>query len=437
MIFKMSQIIKIVKDVPLTNVVADIEHLFSEICERASLALEPNNFPALTITGTPSASTLDAATLGGNPPDYYDISLHSISDLSDVDTTGVSDGYILTWNGLDGKWKPSASISDIGDILNVEITNPSNKEILVYKSDTENWVNSTLANAGIVSGPESSTDGNAVVFNGTTGKVVKDAGFKPISGPTFSIDGELAVFNGITGKIIKGTGFKPKAPLNSPITVTVGSGGDFPTINSALAHVVSTYYPVYLSTAAVPRVTIRLLSGFVMSEQVLIDSLDLSWITITGVDAETVINRSALTRAFGQGYPAFAAINGGFLPIIGQLFNMDTSGTASDRHGILAYSNSRAIVLGGCGVKNAGTYGIFASNGSTINAGGADASGAGTYGIFAYHSSTINAGGADASGAGSIGIFASNGSIINANGATGTLNLAKNTLTGNGIIFQS
>ena len=226
------------------------------------------------------------------------------------------------------------------------------------------------------------------------------------------------------------------SPLNSPITVTVGSGGDFPTINAALAHVVSTYYPIYLSTAMVPRVTIQLLSGFVMNEQVLIESLDLSWITITGVDAETVINRSALTIYCGKGYPAFAAINGGFLPIIGQLFNMDKSGTASDRHGILAYSNSRAIVLNGCGVKNAGTYGIHAVRGSTINAYSANASGAGYYGIVAAQGSTINAGDADASGAGSYGISVAHGSLIAAIGATGTLNQAKNTLTANGIIFQ-
>jgi len=271
-----------------------------------------------------------------------------------------------------------------------------------------------------------------------------------------------------------------KRKLTSNLTVTVGSGGDFPTINAALAHVVSTYYPVYLSTAVVPRVTIRLLSGFVMAEQVLVESLNLSWITITGVDAETVINRSALTTYWGIGYPAFGATNGGFLPIIGQLFNMDTSGTASDRHGIVAYSNSRAIVLDGCGVKNAGTvgiyassstinanvanasgagtYGIYATSSSTISANGAnasgagtvgiyassstisaysaDASGAGTYGICADHSSTISAYSADASGAGAYGIYAHHGSLINAIGATGTLNQAKNTLTTNGIIFQ-
>ena len=224
--------------------------------------------------------------------------------------------------------------------------------------------------------------------------------------------------------------------LTEDVLVTVGSGGDFGTINAALESIVSLYYPKYISGGNCPRVTINLFPGFVMSEQVLVESLDLSWITITGVDDETVINRSALTTCLGIGYPAFGAANGGFLPVIGQLFNMDTSGTASDRHGILAYSNSRAIVLNGCGVKNAGASGIFAIFGSTIDAYGANASGAGTYDIYATHSSTINANGANASGAGS-GIRVANGSLINAVGATGMLSQAKNTLTADGIIFQS
>ena len=303
-----------------------------------------------------------------------------------------------------------------------------------------------------------------------------------VTGPASAVDGNLPVFDGATGKIIKDAGIALN-PLTSSVTLKVGSGGQYTTINAALGYAVKKYYPIFLSGGTKPRVTIQLQAGFVMAEQVLVESLDLSWITITGVDAETVINRSALTTYWGEGYPAFGATNGGFLPIIGQLFNMDTSGTASNRHGILAYSNSRAIVLGGRGVKNAGTYGIRAYHGSTINAGGANASGAGTYGISAYHGSTINAEGANASGAGTYGIFAAygstinayganasgagtygifavhgstinayganasgagtygisayHGSTINAYGATGTLNQAKNTLTANGIIFQS
>lgn len=296
-------------------------------------------------------------------------------------------------------------------------------------------------------------------------------------------DGEILKVNSGT---IEGLQWAPggaKTELTSDITVTVGSGGNYATINEALASLVALYYPVYLATGVVPQATINLLSGFVMAEQVLIECLDLSWITITGVDAETMITRSALTRNMGGRRPAFGAVRG-TLPVIGQLFNMDISGVATYRDGVFCnfgrcYINS---AYSACGVKNAGDRGISAEHGSTVIAEGADISGAGAYGIFAASASTVdarsvNASGAgeygvcvvsgstvnaqlaDASGAGSRGIYASNGSTVNAEGvnasgageygvyvvsgstinatsATGTSSPAPNTLTSRGIIFQ-
>lgn len=246
--------------------------------------------------------------------------------------------------------------------------------------------------------------------------------------------------------------------LTSSVTVTVGSGGQFTTINAAIAYLVQTYYPIYISTGSVPQATINLLSGFVMSEQVLVEGLDLSWITITGVDAETTIARSALTKRFSTSYyPAFGT-NRGTLPVIDQLFNMDTSGSDHHRVGVLCHFG-RCYIMSACGVKNAGcecihaengsivnaygadasgagSAGIYAVNGSIINASDANASGAGDYGIVASRGSIINAKSADASGAGSYGIYVASGSIINANSATGTLRQTANTVTFHGIIFQ-
>ena len=251
--------------------------------------------------------------------------------------------------------------------------------------------------------------------------------------------------------------------LSADITVTVGSGGDYATINAALAALVKRK-PLYDSSGI--TATINLLAGFVMAEQVLVYGLDLGWITIVGADTETVITHTALTTDFTasdygfNAYPAFGVSRGGVLPRVGQLFRFNLSGVGGDKHGVMAIgAGSSADVLDGCGVKDAGSYGIFASQGSTINARGADASGAGSYGIFAYYGSTINAyqanasgaedrgiyanqgstinaESANASGAGAYGIFAYQGSTINANGATGTLNLTANTLTSSGIIFR-
>ena len=224
------------------------------------------------------------------------------------------------------------------------------------------------------------------------------------------------------------------------ITVTVGTGGDYPTINAALEYL-SKLQPVYASAGI--TATINLLTGFTMAEQVLVRGLDMGWVTITGADAETTITNTALTTnltAADYGLdssPAFGVSKGGVLPRIDQLFRFNVANVGGNKHGIMAVgAGSSADVLAGAGVNDAGTYGIYAYRCSTINADGADASGAGFNGILASRGSTINADGADASGAVAIGIYASGGSTINADGATGTLSQTANTLTSNGIIFQ-
>lgn len=270
-------------------------------------------------------------------------------------------------------------------------------------------------------------------------------------------DGEILRTNSTTAEGLEWAPVGERTGLGSSLIVNVGTNGHYATINEALAALVALYYPVYLATGEVPQATINLLSGFVMAEQVLVEGVDLSWITITGVDAETMITRSALTRSLISRYPAFGVYRG-TLPVIEQLFNMDASGVATNRDGV--YCRFGCCQIGsGCGVKNAGGNGIYAYGGSTINANGANASGAMNYGIYAERASTINAEDADASGAGTDGIVAARGSTINANGAnasgagtngiatyngsiinavnaTGTLKQTANTVTSNGIIFQ-
>lgn len=145
----MPQTIEFVKTTPITNIVVDLEKILSDICNVTGLTLNNENFPALTISGSPSGSLIDAATLDGKLPSYYDITLHSISDLRDVDTTNISDGYILTWNEDELKWKAVELVTRLNDILDIQITNPSNNDILIYDYNTENWINSTLSAAGI------------------------------------------------------------------------------------------------------------------------------------------------------------------------------------------------------------------------------------------------------------------------------------------------
>ena len=203
--------------------------------------------------------------------------------------------------------------------------------------------------------------------------------------------------------------------LSTNITVTVGTGGDYPTINAALEYL-SGFYPLYKSSGI--TATIRLLAGFVMAEQVLVRGLNLGWITITGVDAETNITHTALTTAFNGAYPAFGVEKGGTSPVIGQLFRFNVEKVGGDKHGLMAFgAGSSAEVLPSKGFIGAGAIGIFADRGSTINANGANVSSAGQYGIATANSSTINANSANANGAGQYGIHAVNGSTINARSA--------------------
>ena len=92
-------------------------------------------------------------------------------------------------------------------------------------------------------------------------------------------DGEVLISNSLSAEGLEWVLTDPRQQLTENKEFTVGTGGQFPTINAALAYVVSMYYPTFLATGTVPKVTIRLLSGFVMAEQVVVQSLNLSWIT--------------------------------------------------------------------------------------------------------------------------------------------------------------
>ncbi len=201
--------------------------------------------------------------------------------------------------------------------------------------------------------------------------------------------------------------------LRENVKVTVGAGGDFPTINAAVLRL-SRFTPDLEVTAEV-----ELQSGFVMEEQLFVEGLNLGWITITGVDAETVIDEPSLTRVLDGRYPAFGVKGGGTLPAIGHLFRFSSKGdVASNRDGVFASGAGSSVnILAGCGVQDAGSHGLFAAEGSTINATGAAANGAGGHGLFAAEGSTINATGADASGAVNYGLHAAHGSTINAQNA--------------------
>jgi|GEM_PF-2606744 len=205
--------------------------------------------------------------------------------------------------------------------------------------------------------------------------------------------------------------------LKAASLVTVGPTGDFPTINDALT-ALSERRPAYVQGGFTTE--LRLQAGFVMREQVKVRSVNLSWITITSIDAEVQIDRSYLTQPSGFAeafYPAFAAFDGGYLPTIGVLFTMMATGTATGRCGVHLYQNGNATILSGKGFKASGDAGVRLNTASRLSANGAVISGSGDQNVSVAGGSSATLQDADLRNAGSTGLFASNSSTVHASGA--------------------
>lgn len=200
--------------------------------------------------------------------------------------------------------------------------------------------------------------------------------------------------------------------LEAASLVTVGTGGDYATINAALS-ALSKRRPAYVSGGFTTE--LRLRAGFVMREQVLVKSVNLSWVTITSADAEVQIDRSYLTTATEGGmFPAFAAFDGGVLPNIGVLFSMMTTGTATNRVGLHIYNSGGATVLTGKGVRGAGAIGARLNTGSRMAANGAVFSGAGTANVQVHGGSSASLASADLRNSGGTGLSVDNASVVSA-----------------------
>ena len=184
-------------------------------------------------------------------------------------------------------------------------------------------------------------------------------------------------------------------PLNPPIdsehkletpgslTVSVGPGQDFPTLNRALGYLAH-FQPIGFSPDS-PVLRICLAPDFVMQEQIKVAGFNLAWIEIipawwleNKTPFETVIDREALTRNVldgpyeGASYAAFSALRGGSLPMIRQMFVMTDTGPANDRDGVTVVGPGssewhRIDPEAPVGIRNAGGSGVRAAQGARIS----------------------------------------------------------------------
>ena len=113
--------------------------------------------------------------------------------------------------------------------------------------------------------------------------------------------------------------------------ITVGTGGDTGTINAAIEAAVR-MRPIWKEGNS--YCTVRLLTGFVMQEQLLIEGgVNLGWIKIVADDALTTIDHTYITDyldTLDDLIPAFGAKENSVLPTIGCQFEYASSSTAKD-----------------------------------------------------------------------------------------------------------
>ena len=184
--------------------------------------------------------------------------------------------------------------------------------------------------------------------------------------------------------------------VDSSLTVTVGSTGDYASIQAAVNDLVR--WRAAQSNLEIIA-TINILTGTTITDRLSLFNCDSSWIKITSADATVT---ATVTAELFRGYRAR-------LPQIAALFDMGGNGS----HGIACNHDSFVFVHAACGVINAGSIGLYLDN-SRASADGADFSGAVANGVDARYGSVVTVRGADVSGAAGYGISISYGSMADA-----------------------
>lgn len=156
-----------------------------------------------------------------------------------------------------------------------------------------------------------------------------------------------------------GTGF------DFDVIYTVGSSGDFPNINSALNALSLIQGPRYVKGGI--KAELRLLSGFIIEEQVIVDGIDLGWITITSEDIIVLVNPDAIVERLSpldMGNPVFGGRNGAVLPRYGILIK-PLSPPVLNIMGIGLFWGSHIEIMPECGAVGGWNSGIRVFHGSS------------------------------------------------------------------------
>lgn len=204
-----------------------------------------------------------------------------------------------------------------------------------------------------------------------------------------------------------------------PITVTVGTRGDYATLNAALT-AVTEKYPVYRQGQTVSGkpstandVIIKILSGTTINEQISVLKADYSYVTITAEDSYVPVNVDGFTARGLDTHdlrsPNVGALiggeNGAGLPCVGCLFKVAQNTSDIKVVGYFANRSSKGVVLSGCGFDGFND-GVISNNESTVTIREGIARNMTRWGVHARHNGEVSARSADLTNCGAIGAYA-------------------------------
>jgi hypothetical protein len=134
----------------------------------------------------------------------------NLDELNDVAISGLTNGQILRYDSVTGKWENTDQGNlDLNDLNDVSIVSPSNGQVLVYNSSTSKWENSS---------------GGFVPYTGAVTTV--NLGAQTIQAGSFvKAGGTSAQFlkaNGSVDSTAYGTGSVTSVALTMPTAFTVG-----------------------------------------------------------------------------------------------------------------------------------------------------------------------------------------------------------------------
>lgn len=225
--------------------------------------------------------------------------------------------------------------------------------------------------------------------------------------------------NGWTASLVIDASGKNQQQINDDIKskdidydkiVTVGSSGDYLSINEAIAHL-SSFKPIYVQGDHELRAKILILSGHIVNEQININGIQLNWIDLSSEDAEVQVLRSGLTEKDDRWY-SFIRCKNGSIPNIDVLFSI-SGAVANDESTGLYMNHSNGFINPYKGFKNAGSRNVDLTQSSTLCCARGIFTGAGVLNFRPATGSTVFMQFADVSGA-PTGLSTSTGATVSA-----------------------